>query len=226
MRRNACAAALSLLLLLAGPSVLAGCTSQMMAAESGDSAADDLQGAASTVLGKVKAVNGNEILLAIAEESQGRNQPPGESAPGGAATNENPPEESAPGGDAPSRGARDGSRPDSVSGEGAAPEGEIPAGDFPSGDIPVGEAPADIPAGETSGAAQRGQNRQPGSQPGSFSVTLTGAEQTYLIPVTAAVTTGQGDSARTIRFTQLAVKNVIRLYLDENGAIFAVQVLS
>ena len=56
-------------------------------------------------------------------------------------------------------------------------------------------------------------------------MTFNGEETSYTIPVTASVTTGQNDSARTVSFTQIAVKNILKLTLDESGRITSVRVL-
>ncbi|MDL2233320.1 hypothetical protein LJC63_07045 [Ruminococcaceae bacterium OttesenSCG-928-L11] len=181
--------------------LLAGCGAQATAAEP---EAKNLPEASETVLGKIKEINGNEILLAFVETG---GQAPGM---GGAPEGEMLPP-----------------------GEGDLP-GQVQQGERPSGggggmgmQMPEGE----VPEGRGGQSGGRSDNRRQGmndtAATGSQSLfTLTGEEQLYQIPVTATVTTGQGDGARTVRFTQLAVKNVVRLHLDETGAILRVEVLA
>ena len=53
----------------------------------------------------------------------------------------------------------------------------------------------------------------------------SGEEKTFLLPVNLSITMGEGERATTVRFTQLAEKNILKLTLDANGNILAAQVL-
>lgn len=177
--------------------LLTGCGSRMSPSEGAIS--EPVQ-AAGTVLGKIKEINGNEIVLALAEED--RRGGPGEQVGGNAGSQGDAPQTDTPSSRTRERG------------------GDLP--DISNGESPSGDGSQDDESGgrrqERGGAGSQGMGD-------SLSVTLTGKEKLYLIPVTANVTTGQGDNARTIRFTQLAVKNIIRLSLDENDNILLVEVL-
>lgn len=98
-------------------------------------------------------------------------------------------------------------RPDSAAGSG---DRQMPSGEFDTGAVNPGDG---------MGAGMDGQTGN------TAAYTLTGEEATYLIPVTASITTGEGENARTVRFTQLGYKNVVKISLDEAGTVVAVQVL-
>lgn len=210
-------------ILLALLLLLSGCANRVSAAES---QADETVPAARSVLGKIKEINGNEILLALAEQSEPPRGDPGERAdigvpPGAEGAVEEQPQTGVPSPDA--------SRQPDGSGR---PSGDMPAegsrggGDSPPSDqqqAPAGGANAS--GGGSGGARGNRQGGRGGQSGNAVSVTLTGEEKTWLIPVTADVSTGEGETKRTIRFTQLAVKNVVRLQLDANDNIIAVEVL-
>lgn len=82
------------------------------------------------------------------------------------------------------------------------------------------ETPQSNAASGRPGGAQAG-----GSRGGTVSLTYADEEATYLIPVTAEITTGEGDNARAIRFTQIAVKNIVKLTLDSEGVIVSLQII-
>lgn len=196
------------------------------------------------VYGKIKSANGNEILLVMGTPGGGGAQGIGSPASGG---NTSSPEAEAPSSDG--SGVR--SPRDLTVNEGsAAPEGDMPS---PNRQRPSldGETPADtaLPGGSAEGtgpgtAQPGGGEAAPDSTPGgaspsggrrqgsaggarseSITLTYTGEERLFLIPVTATITSGQGNNSRTVRFTQLAVKNVVRLTLDGNGDIVSLQVI-
>ena len=63
----------------------------------------------------------------------------------------------------------------------------------------------------------------PGS--GGTGESFTGEDRVFIIPVGAPVTIGTGGNQRKISFTQIAVKNILRLQLDKNGNILSVEVV-
>jgi hypothetical protein len=174
---------------------------------------------ARTVYGKIKEINGNEILLALASESnndfrQSSGNPSSRSDTNSTASGY----EGRSGGI--SRGeSYDASQVQENMGEMSQRSASMPYGgaSIPSQEGGRGQS--------GSGSGQRqGTDLQGGTSPNT-SVQLTGEEEIFLIPVTAILTNGQGDNANIIQFTQLAVKNVIRLYMDEEDVIIRVEVL-
>lgn len=208
-------------------SLLYGCSQA-----ASETTSSELPEGTQTVYGKIKEINGNEVLLAIADYNE-------RSSMGGPQTGQNNSENNK----APLE--------DEEQAENNSPPAQD--GDFegmPQDDgegFPTGEGfPADGGGSDSSrqeryggrggqSGERQGGNRQGAaggagggmgnSAGGASSVTLTGEEIQYQIPVTALVTTGQGDNAQTIRFTQLAVKNLIRLSIDDSGKILQVVVL-
>lgn len=200
------------------------------------------------VYGKIKSANGNEILLVMGTLGGGSGQGPGSPSTGENTTS--PAEEpssdgvgakssgvqaategsSAAEGDMPSsnrqRPSRDGEDSPDTALPGGFTEGTGPGASQPGGDesavdsIPGGTGAAGVGSG--GGKRQSGPG---GARSESTTLTYTGEERLFLIPVTAAITSGQGESARTVRFTQLAVKNVVGLTLDGNGSIVSIQII-
>lgn len=197
-------------------SVLLICSGCQSVATQADDNQLDITTEMQAVYGKIKEINGNELLLVVGSYDQ-QSGPPDSG------------QEEPSDGQRPSRGNRDGqaegeggSRPD----RGARGEGTFPGGEE-GGSRPDRTAREDEEAsgeeGGRSGRNQGGGDSMPGRQ---ASFTLSGEEVTYLIPVTAGITTGQGEQAKTIRFTQLAVKNIVCLRLDQSGAVQAVEVVA
>ena len=213
--------------------------------------------AASVVYGKIKEVNGNEILLAVGSMSGnamerentmasatdiGRQ---GEAALAG--VEREPPSfsgderQSRRNGETPMPSSErvimgeeeayspgNGERPMRIA-EGAQPvnigesmiygEGEAPS--FSGGERQTRENGGTVPSGgerQIRGEMQNGMAMQ-------VSLQLTGEETIYQIPVTAKITAGNNQGAAELRFTQLAVKNVVSLHFNDNGDIIAVQLL-
>lgn len=187
-------------MLLAALLLLSGC-SQPETAEESEASSAVIQ----SIYGKIKEVYGNEIVLALGEyESAG--QPGGGMPMGGEMPQSDmPAERGMPEGERPNRG--DGGEAPDGGGMGEMPNmGEMPAG----GEMPSGMGNNDI-------------NQQAGRMQTQF--TLNGEEVRYQIPVTAALTTGQGENQQELRFTQLAVKNIVCLNLDKTGKIVSLEVL-
>lgn len=186
--------------------------------------------AAEVVYGKIKEINGNEMLLAVGTLET--------ASPGGFDRGE-----AAGAGDAPVReGSGSGVASAGPGGDRAAAEGNAAAGRT-AGEAPAENAPASAGAGSGSEAARSDRTAQgrlgSGGAPDPFagggmngisgmgqtSITLTGEERTYVIPVTCPITSGEGERAQTVRFTQLAVKNVVKLSFNKTGDMVAVQVM-
>ena len=165
---------LKLLVIVILTTVLFGCNAAP-AAESTLQEEPELT-AIEIVYGKIKEINGNEILLVIG-----------------------------------TMGGADTERPARGDGEAPAFGGERTA----RGD---GEAPAFGSERPVRGDIQTGSTLQ-------VALRLTDEEKLYQIPVTAKITAGTGAGAAELRFTQLAVKNVVSLRIGENGEIIAVQLL-
>lgn len=208
--------------------ILPACSTQTSAA---DLATGDTQ-AAENVYGKIKAINGNEILLAIGEYTErtpGADFPAGEwPADGDPAGSPRQRDEAQSSSDADSASDSSSDETDSAPPQNDGANSEAPRGN--RGERSGGQG-GDRREGQSrpEGSPDRGNgaegmpNRQGGMN--SENVKLTGEEKTYLVPVTAAITAGSGDAASEIRFTQLAVKNIVRLSLDEAGNILQVEVL-
>lgn len=173
--------------------------------------------AAQVVYGKIKEINGNELLLAIGEMASSGGMegfsgiPPDQENSG---TEDGSPPEGMPSG-MTGQGGRGG-----TGGRGGESSGEAPTqSSADTSEMPAQSGGAESPAGAS------GRGTQGGQAPTQQSITLTGEEISYQIPVTAQVVSGQGENVRTISFTQLAYKNVVCLSLDEEGRIFKVEVL-
>lgn len=191
------------------------------------------------IYGKIKEINGNEMLLAIGTYQSEADSPGSEEAPAqdGLRMPETAPD--AAGGEGESAtgngSARGGMRPGnggaapSSSGEGQSaaeiPEGVPGGGAWPGGgeDFPSPPEGRSMPGESGEVVTGMPEGGRGGMARGTF--TLTGEERTFLIPVTATITTGQGENARTIQFTRLAVKNVVCLHLASDGEITAMEVL-
>ena len=166
--------------------------------------------AVEAVSGRIREINGNEIILALGDWAEDGNSPdrparePGQSREDGDAT----------------RGEQRGQN-DAQDNPGGGQSGGRPQGGAQGGQS------GGRPQGGQSGDGQRGQGGQNGGPPNDAppEFVLSGDEKNYTIPVTATITTGQGDNRTEIRFTQLAVKNVVRLDLDSNGEIISIEVL-
>ena len=181
--------------------LLAGCDI-VPAAESSEAvsaSAEPAELAAEMVYGRIKEINGNEILLVVGTMGQTaeRQRVPITAT---ATDTEQSRDERMPMGD--------GERP-AFSGE------RMPMGDgerpvFSGERMPIGEGER-MPMGE-------GERVTVGQ-----GIVLTGEEKIYQIPVTAKITAMQGSTE--LRFTQLAVKNTVCIYIDSDGDIFHVQLL-
>ena len=200
--------------------LLAGCDI-VPAAESSEAvsaSAEPAKLAAEMVYGRIKEINGNEILLVVGTMGQTaeRQRVPITAT---ATDTEQPRDERMPisgertigDGERPAfSGERmpmgEGERP-AFSGERIVGDGERPA--FSGERMPMGEGER-VTVGQ--GNAAMGQG-----------IVLTGEEKIYQIPVTAKITAMQGSTE--LRFTQLAVKNTVCIYLDSDGDIFHVQLL-
>lgn len=172
---------------------------------------------AETVYGKIKEINGNEILLALGDYSTQSSGSFGEGAP--AESSESVGED---------RQLPEG-MPNTAEGRGAGSTETTDSGNQ-TPDMAGGRGSGGSPTGEGGFGGGQRQGGASGNMPGSggsnrTTVTLTGEEKTWVIPVTAKVTSGEGENARDIRFTQLAVKNVVRLSLNAEGEILKVEVL-
>lgn len=204
--------------------LLAGCT---QAAAEAVSESEALPAGYSEVYGKVKEASGNEITLVLGTlGGQSQQSPAGGDPPAARAPSVSTPTDGADASrEAPAFGAAGGAVP------GARPEGssvrmrgadQAPAG---GGSIqPGGPDQAGGPSQAGNSPGQMGGIMGGGQQQG-VALDYTGEEATYQIPVTAKVTTGQGESARTVSFTQIGYKNILKLTLNENGTIVSVVIL-
>jgi|GEM_PF-2873223 len=192
------------------------------------------------VYGKIKSASGNEILLVMGTPGGGGGQ--GMSGPLAGGDASVPAEEaasdgtsgaasgiSAAAGELSAEGRQRSSRgggetPDTATLPGGSTEGTGP--DAAGFSLPGGvEAAASSGSGEAGSGSGRRQSGAGGARSESTTLTYTGEEELFLIPVTATITSGQGENARAVRFTQLAVKNVVKLTLDGNDSIVSVQII-
>ncbi|WRS26221.1 hypothetical protein U6B65_07610 [Oscillospiraceae bacterium MB08-C2-2] len=205
--------------------------------------AQSSQQATKQIYGKITTINGNEITLKVGTlRQQQRQGPEGEgerSRPDRSQENASGSEEVAGQDESRPEGSRpSGSRPEGAGGEGrqGRPGGNVQA------DASGEEQPASpdgqqaVPEDGEQGGPEGGQGR-PGGQGGpgggqggmrnTVKLEYTGEETTWLIPVSATITAGEGDSASEVRFTQLAVDNIVCLTVPEEdpASILSVQVL-
>ena len=209
--------------------LLAGCDI-VPAAESSEAvsaSAEPAELAAEMVYGRIKEINGNEILLVVGTMGQTaeRQRVPITAT---ATDTEQPRDERMPIGEG-ERPAFSGERMPVGEGERPAFSGErmpVGEGERPafSGERIVGDGERPAFSGERMpmGEGERVTVGQGNAAMGQ-GIVLTGEEKIYQIPVTAKITAMQGSTE--LRFTQLAVKNTVCIYLDSDGDIFHVQLL-
>ena len=193
------------------------------------------------IYGKVKEINGNEVTLVLGESGI----PSAQGNPDRTARWENPPAGNSEGeGSGPMAGGVVPPGEGEDAGEASTPSQRRPSG----GNTPSSDGEPTFSMGERGGEAiVFGQGAPPsgagdgnartreapsegaiagggtvGGQPG---ISYTGEEVTYQIPVTASITTGEGENARTISFAQIGYKNVLKLTMDQNGNIVSVAIL-
>ncbi len=215
-------------------SLLAGCSAATAAVSEASQPENPDIRLEQAVYGKIKEINGNEVLLSIGTLEGGR--PPNG---GGEVTNGEPP--ALPEGEGPNRS--EGEMPAFPEGTGPSqPEGEMPT-------LPEGERPSrpdyQEPPNQRPGQGDRAQRQQPSgdinvengrAMPDSGqgnprapqrqqAITLTGEEKLYLIPETVEITSRRGTDETILEITQLAVDNTVCIYLNENEEVTAVQLL-
>ena len=95
-----------------------------------------------------------------------------------------------------------------------------------------GEESGDIERQRSSASGRPDRNNMPsggqsGLQSGSQlpALSFTGEEHTYLIGPSVAITSGSGEDAQAIRFTQLSEKAVVQLSFDQQNNLTAIAVL-
>lgn len=184
-----------------------------------DSAAEteiNLEEGQSLMIGQVTAINGNEVVLALAKEADMQGNGRGEMP--SLAEGEMP---SFAGGEMPDFTGEEmpsfagGEVPDFAEGEMPSfAEGEMP--DFAGGEMP-GFAEGEDPDGDAQdggGGRQRyGGGMQDQGQERVF-YQLTGEEKTLLIPVGTAVTTPLGTQTT---FSSIAVEDMLKLVVEEDA---------
>ena len=181
--------------------LLTACSGKTADADSTAKSEISLEEEQSLLIGQVTAINGNEVVLALAEETDMQENGRGEMP-------------SFAEGEMPS--FAEGEMPGFAEGEmpGFA-EGEMPS--FAEGEMPSfaeGEAPGgDVQNGSGGGQGFRGSMQEADGQDRSL-YQLTGEEKTLLIPVGTAVTTPLGTQTT---FTSIAVDDMLKLVVEEDG---------
>lgn len=212
-----------LLVIVVLSGLLTGCE-QAVAKQQEESADQPLPDGYTEVYGKVKSANGNELTLALGtlpssntpSSSGGRAVATSDDS-GGLPAGEAPP--LTPAGDSQESVEDAPESPAGRSGQRGSGNGQQTGGPPAGQDMSRPDAGGGDTAGGTMGAAG-GM-----SAAGGTTLEYTGEEVTCQIPVTARVTTGQGDSARTVSFTQIGYKNIVKLTLNEEGQIVSVVIL-
>ena len=173
--------------------LLTACSGKTADADSTAKSEISLEEGQSLIIGQVTAINGNEVVLALAEETDMQENSRGEMP--SFAEGEMP---SFAGGEVPSFA-----------------EGEMPS--FAGGEMPSfeeGEAPGgNVQNGSGGGQGFRGGIQEADGQDRSL-YQLTGEEKTLLIPVGTAVTTPLGTQTT---FTSIAVDDMLKLVVEEDG---------
>lgn len=167
----------------------------------------------SLVIAQINQIDGNEITYAIAKEADFLQNRSGEK--GNSSTEENKDSQDN------DREKRDN---DNFGGRQNMPEGSMPQGERPGdmgeGSMPQREQSNDMNKGamssdktEDSSEGQEGESDKKNTQRNKVMYTLTGEEETTLIPVGTTVTTQLGT---TTTFSRLAVGDMIKLLMEKD----------
>lgn len=158
-------------------------------------------------VGKVAAVSDSEITVYLAELGMDGERPEG-------------------GGPGDGNGPGDGAEPPDGDAPGGAPEEGGPGGDVPA-DLPDGEAPEGGPGdGEPPSGGRDGEGG-PGGMGGGMmgGVEFSDEETVYTLSASVTVTKGMGDDAEALSLDDIGEDDVVRLELDDDGEVIAIQVM-
>ncbi|PXV96061.1 hypothetical protein C8E03_101694 [Lachnotalea glycerini] len=167
----------------------------------------------SVVFGKVTAIDGSDITLALGEMAQGNNMdgkeaPSGDSnSTGGQTASTEAPSGEAPSGDANAAG-------------GQAPSGEAPSGEAPSGDANAagGQAPSgEAPSGDTNAA---------GGQAPDMSTLFTESGETTTITVDdeSIIKLVSGTETTTGSLSDITVDTILSIEYDDSDNITSITI--
>lgn len=151
-----------------------------------------------TVSGEVTAIAGNYVTLALGTVEENKDD----------SDNSNPDDKSDGNYDMPS------DLPDAPNNDGSGTPPEMPDGNMPSGDMPSGDMP-EMPSGDMNAPDGAGFGR--GGRK-SASITKSGEESSYMIPVGMTIA---GLSGRSSDYSGITVGTILTLTVSEDGTVRA-----